>query len=259
MTGYKDPPREHQWGPGKSGNPAGRRGKKGTVEPPAQPSTTLSDIVMQEAYRLVEIREGGKVERIPMIQANIRRLGVAGAQGHLPAARTIIGFVQSIEQRRFDEHIAFFESLRAYKKICEDNFASDDRAGRPRRNPVPHPDDLVLDTKSGMILFNGPISQFEKEEWDTAFAQMAGYEAELAACTKEARRRGINADEKANLERRVAMLKEAINEIAAVYPPEKLRRRRGFDIDVWRRQQAIILGTEGDALPSRKVIGAPRL
>ena len=80
-TGYKRPPRAHQFKPGKSGNPAGR--PKG--------ARSLSEEVRAALRRKIPITEGGRKRMISVLEAALRRLvEQAVAKGDRQAIREIL-------------------------------------------------------------------------------------------------------------------------------------------------------------------------
>lgn len=79
-TGYKRPPKTHQFKPGQSGNPRGR--PKGT----RNLSTDLADI----SSRRIPIRENGKERRISRQEAVLLSLFNKALQGDVKAATSII-------------------------------------------------------------------------------------------------------------------------------------------------------------------------
>lgn len=248
MTGYKDPPQEHRWKPGgPSPNPGGRP-RKTRSQLGTSGSIDLADVIMHEVYRPIEIRENGKAEEMPMIQAIIRRLNVAGAQGNLAAAKTVLSFVQAIEQKRFDDKVALFDAMRAYKISWQETFAECDRAGRPRPDPVPHPDDVIIDSRDGTVKFNGPINAHHKDLWDVAQLRKSACEHELAALKKEMRKRGVTSERRAAFEACVQDVQAEFNKFEAMFPPEKVRRAKGFDLERYRRLKATIYGLDYDEL-----------
>jgi hypothetical protein len=91
-VGYGKPPVHSRFRKGKSGNPTGKR-KHGEAE-------RAEALIRQEAYRLLTVREGEKVSRMPALQAVIRSQIAAAAKGNVPAQRALVKIVQDIEDAR---------------------------------------------------------------------------------------------------------------------------------------------------------------
>jgi len=87
--GYGKPPVHSRFRKGQSGNPTGKR-RRGEAE-------RAEELIRQEAYRLLTIREGEKVTRMPALQAVIRSQITSAAKGSVPAQRALVKAVQDIE------------------------------------------------------------------------------------------------------------------------------------------------------------------
>ena len=89
LVGYGKPPIHSRFRKGQSGNPTGkrRRGEAGDAQA----------LIRQEAYRLLTIREGDKVSRIPALQAVVRSQIASAAKGNVAAQRAVVKAVQDIE------------------------------------------------------------------------------------------------------------------------------------------------------------------
>ena len=89
-VGYGHPPEAHRFTPGQSGNPRGRP-KGATSRRPAQPPDRLTQIVRDEASRLIPVREGDRTVTLSMTQVIIRGLFVDAAKGDARARRHFTG------------------------------------------------------------------------------------------------------------------------------------------------------------------------
>lgn len=235
-TGYGRPPAEHQFKKGVSGNPRGRPRKR---RRPAKKSLvpSVENLVLTEAYRPIQIRENDKLIELPMIQAVLRSLGVAAVKGSHRAQLAITGLVQAIEQRSTDERRMLMQSIMEYKQGWEEVFKQCDRAGKPRPDPVPHPDDLAIDTRTGDVIYNGPFDDGEKAKWDSLVARKADSEEEIATLKKDLKRRPKM---KEIYESEIAFEQRLIDMVARTIPDEQTRRAPGFNIHEWRERQAEI-------------------
>ena len=97
-VGYKKPPKHSQFKKGQSGNPRGRpRGRKHAESEFF--SERMKALVLQEAYRLVDIQEGGKKIKLPLVHVMIRKMGVLAAQGNARAMRDYMDLLRLIEEK----------------------------------------------------------------------------------------------------------------------------------------------------------------
>jgi hypothetical protein len=87
--GYRKPPFHTRFRKGRSGNPTGRRRNTGIER--------AKKLVREEAYRLITVREGDKVIRIPVLQAVLRNQLAVAAKGSVPAQRAVARNILDIE------------------------------------------------------------------------------------------------------------------------------------------------------------------
>lgn len=85
-VGYANPPEATRFKPGQSGNPKGRpKGSKNRR--PAFHEQRMQEIILEEAYRTITVRDGDRNVTVPMAQAIIRSLAVNAAKGQHRAQR----------------------------------------------------------------------------------------------------------------------------------------------------------------------------
>ena len=166
-VGYGKPPVAGQFKPGQSGNPRGRpKGSRNRTKLPALHEERLKAIILEEAYRSVTINDAAGPVAIPMAQAVVRSLAVNAAKGHQRAQRLFTQLLAATETANKQLHDEWLQTAIAYKVDWEREIERCQRLGLPVPQPLPHPDDIVIDMRTGSVRVTGPMTKEEKVNWD---------------------------------------------------------------------------------------------
>jgi hypothetical protein len=181
-VGYGKPPQQHRFQKGQSGNPKGRP-KRGANRPkPLDPEHQPTDgLILEEAYRTVTIREGDKIIELPAIQAAVRSLAIAAMKGSRLSQRALAELVRQVEERKASEHLAALENAFEYKQKWTAELERRRRLGIHEPEPVPHPDDIIIDMRTGQVRTEGPLDEREKRSWDNRIARRTAAQEEVNA------------------------------------------------------------------------------
>ncbi len=183
-VGYGKPPAATRFKPGRSGNPRGRpRGAKN--KKPALNEERLKDIILEEAYRTIKLREGEKSVTVPIAQAVVRSLAVNAARGQHRAQRLfaeLLGATEAANKRLYDECL---EVVITYKNEWAKELERRRQLGIDAPEPIPHPDDIEIDMRTGQILIKGPMTREEKDRLDRLRNRKADFELQLAEFRQE--------------------------------------------------------------------------
>lgn len=234
QVGYKRPPATTQFRKGVSGNPRGRPRKDAKAQPRTAAHAELDDILLKEALRPITVRENDQAVEMPMIQAVMRSMGVAAVKGHYKSQLALTHMVKTVQSARYADKKELFQTAIEYKDSWNEHFADCDRRGVPRPEPVPHPDEVVLDMNKLEVRFNGPSTDREKAEWDKLLARRDQALEEVAHYREKLKRKskysGI-------YEMELGYEKRLADMISSMIPDERTRREPDFDIAKWRERQ----------------------
>jgi hypothetical protein len=158
-TGYAQPPRQSQFKPGQSGNPAGRPRKvkaAPTALPKLEPTRTL---IAREAARLVTVRNGDERSEVTSTEAVLRAMAMKAMQGGILAARTYIQLNMAEDERQHAKRRERFDFWANYVDAERAKIAVAERRGEPAPPSLPHPDDIELDYITLEVKFTGPVDE----------------------------------------------------------------------------------------------------
>jgi hypothetical protein len=165
-VGYGKPPVDRRFKPGQSGNPKGRpKGAKNNR--PGMHEERLKEIILDEAYRGITVRDGERSVTIPMAQAVMRSIAVNAAKGQHRAQRLFAELLAQTESARKILHDQLLDRAIEYKVSWERELRRREMLGiTDLPDPIPHPDHVLVDFRSGTVRFAGPMTKEEKAEWD---------------------------------------------------------------------------------------------
>lgn len=170
-VGYGKPPEASQFKPGQSGNPKGRpKGarNRAPINSTEHSMEQLKSIIMSEAYRPIKINEGNKQITLPIIQAAMRALAVNAAKGQHRAQALLTQLVTGIETSKKTSHEEWMFAVMEYKSNWEIEVEHRRRYGLNLPDPIPHPDDLIVDLVNNQVIIKGPFMPEEHARWRKA-------------------------------------------------------------------------------------------
>jgi len=98
-VGYGKPPRATRFQPGRSGNPRGRPKGSRKKRPGDALGEKLKALLLQEAYRPIQVRDGDGLVEMSTAQAAVRSLALSAVKGSQRAQHLLSG-VRPRERRR---------------------------------------------------------------------------------------------------------------------------------------------------------------
>lgn len=177
-VGYAKPPAKSRFEPGVSGNPKGR--PKGARNRPALHEQRLRDIILDEAYRTIQVRDGERNVTIPIAQAVIRSLAVNAVKGRARSQELFTELLAATERGNKRLHDEWLETAITYKVEWERELERRRIFGVTGPDPLPHPDDIIIDMRTGEVQIRGPMTSEDKKTWDALRARRRECEQELA-------------------------------------------------------------------------------
>tara|TARA_R110000868_G_scaffold128417_1_gene336471 strand:+ start:22247 stop:22957 length:711 start_codon:yes stop_codon:yes gene_type:complete len=167
QAGYCNPPQATRFKAGKSGNPKGRPKKKPAASVvPHMSEERMKDIIQEEAYRTIPVRDGDKTVEIPVVQAIFRRVALEAAKGNVSAQKMFTDSLKYVEGSRKALHDEYLKTMIEYKADGMREIARCKELEIDPPEMIPHPDDIYIDMNTGRIEMRGPMTPEDKKIWD---------------------------------------------------------------------------------------------
>lgn len=163
-VGYGKPPVETRFQPGQSGNPKGRpKGAKNRR--PALSEERMKDIILDEAYRDITVRDGERNATVPMAQAVMRSIAVNAAKGQYRAQHLFATLLLETERSRKALSDEWIETALTYKVEWERELRRREQMNITHLpQPFPHPRHIDLNMATGQIVIKGPLTEKQRDD-----------------------------------------------------------------------------------------------
>jgi hypothetical protein len=155
--GYGNPPAEHRFKPGRSGNPRGRPRKK-RPETPKMAEKSFHGQLEQELSRKLTLMENGEPIELPASQAIARAMIATALKGSRLAQAKLYKIKTEQEEKAAEQAREHYVWCLTQKYKGEAAMKAAQEQGLPAPELYPHPEDIIVDPTSWRARVLGPVA-----------------------------------------------------------------------------------------------------
>lgn len=128
---------------------------------------------------MISVRDGQRDVKVPMAQAVIRSLAVNAVKGHQRAQRLFTELLSTTEREQVRQHSEWLDVAITYKIEWERELERRRTLGIIAPDPIPHPDQVQINFRTGEISIKGPMTKEEKATFELWRSRKVDFEQEL--------------------------------------------------------------------------------
>lgn len=113
-------------------------------------------------------------------------------KGSRLSQRALAELVRQVEDRKASENLTMMENAFDYKQKWTAELERRRRLDLNEPDPIPHPDDIIIDMRTGHVRTEGPLDEREKRDWDMRLARRDEAQAEVSLFAEKHRRARTN-------------------------------------------------------------------
>jgi hypothetical protein len=151
-VGFGRPPKAFQFKKGQSGNPLGSSRK--VRKRKQRQSLSFDDLVLENSENLLRVRDGNRTSRISTKEALLKKQTAMGLNGNRLALNACLDRIDQAEQNKLAKVLENYETFLDYRDNYPERVKSHRNRGLPP--PLPHPDDILFDRRTGDLTLTGP-------------------------------------------------------------------------------------------------------
>lgn len=175
-VGYKNPPAEHRFQPGKSGNPTGlHHGSKNKFK---GIEGQFQQIILEEANRKVDINENGKCVSMSAAQTAFRVLMTKAMKGDFLSSKLVLTLLKEAEVKQAEGILSLAKQAYTYKEEMTAFIQMNKKHNIAFDMPTPHPDHVHIDYETLEVEISGPLDRKQLSSWIDIINEIAKMEVE---------------------------------------------------------------------------------